>query len=61
MPIKWHSDVNRYYIKLKQFNKTKIFDDKRSKKLYKPSSKYLKVLETLKKRTLANDKKVFSS
>ena len=63
MAIKWDSDANRYYIKLKETNKTKIYvDDKRSKKIYKPSSRYLKALETLlKKRSPANDRKVFSS
>ena len=63
MPIKWDSDDHRYYIKLRESNKTKIFvDDKSSRKLYKPSSKYLKALEILfKKRTPANDKKVLSS
>ena len=57
------NDSNRYYIKLRESNKTKIFvDDKSSRKLYKPSSKYLKALEILfKKRTPANDKKVLSS
>jgi len=63
MTIKWDSDLNRYYIKLKESNKTKIFiDDKRSKRgVYKPSTKYLNALEKLlKKRTKANDKKVFS-
>ena len=31
MPIKWDSDSNRYYIKLKESNKTEIFvDDNRS-------------------------------
>ena len=60
--IKWDSDVNRYYIKLKESNKTKIYvDDNRSKKLYKPSTKYLNTLEKLlKKRSVSNDKKVFS-
>ena len=62
MPIKWDSDAHRYYIKLRESNKTKIFvDDKRPPK-YKPSTKYLKALETLlKKRSPANDGKVFSS
>ena len=62
MPVKWDSDSNRYYIKLKETNKTKIFiDDKKSKKVFRPSTKYLNALEKLlKKRTLANDKEVFS-
>ena len=62
MAIKWDSDLNRYYIKLKETNKTKIYvDDNRSKKVYKPSTKYLNVLEKLlKKRSASNDKKVFS-
>ena len=52
MPIKWDNDSNRYYIKLKESNKTKILvDEKRSKK-YKPSTKYLDALETLLKMVL---------
>ena len=63
MLIKWDSDSNRYHIKLRQTNTSKVFvDDKRSKKLYKPSTKYLKALETLlKKELLLMMNKVFSS
>ena len=62
MAIKWDSNADRYYIKTKETNKTKIYvDDKRSKKTYKPSARYLKTLENmLKKRSSANDKNVFS-
>ena len=62
MAIKWDSNADRYYIKTKETNKTKIYvDDKRSKKTYKPSARYLKTLENLlKKRSSANDKKVFN-
>ena len=38
MAIKWDSDLNRYYIKLKESNKTKLFvEDKRYRKGFKPS------------------------
>ena len=48
MAIKWDSNADRYYIKTKETNKTKIYvDDKRSKKTYKPSARYLKTLENL--------------
>ena len=62
MVIKWDSDANRYYIQLKPTSKTKIYiNDNRSKKIFKPSAQYLKELEKLlKKRTPANDRKVFS-
>ena len=62
MTIKWDSELNRYYIKPKESNKTKIFiGDKRSNRVYKPSTKQLNALEKLlKKRTHASDKKVFS-
>ena len=62
MAIKWDSNADRYCIKTKETNKTKIYvDDKRSKKTYKPSARYLKTLENmLEKRSSTNDKKVFS-
>ena len=62
MTVKWDSGLNRYYIKLKETNKTKIcVDDSRSKKVYKPSTRYVNALEKLlKKRTQATDKTVFS-
>ena len=62
MVIKWDSQTDRYYIKFEPTNKTKIFvDDQRSKKLYKPSTRYLNTLgDLLKKRSPANDRKLFS-
>ena len=61
MTVKWDSGLNRYYIKLKETNKTKILvDDSRSKKVYKPSTRYVNALEKLlKNRTQANDNMVF--
>ena len=61
MTVKWDSGLNRYYIKLKETNKTKIcVDDSRSKQVYKPSTRYLNAWEKLlKNRTQANAKKVF--
>ena len=61
MTVKWDSGLNRYYIKLKETNKTKIFvDDSRSKKVYKPSTRYVNALEKLlKNRTQSNDNMVF--
>ena len=58
----WDTESERYYIKLKPKSKTKIYiNDARSKKTFKPSSKYLNALEDLiKKRNATNDKKVFS-
>ena len=62
MVIKWDDQKDRYFIHLGKNNKNKIFvDDKRSKNKYKPSLKYLRVLEDLlKNRSPGQDRKIFS-
>ena len=62
MVIKWDNQTDRYYIKLEPTNRTKQnVDVQRSKKQYKPSTRYLKTLEDLlKNRSPANHRKLFS-
>ena len=62
MVIKWDEQNERYFIYLGKNNKNKIFiDDKRSRKMFKPSVKYLSILEDLlKNRSPTQDRKIFS-